>query len=137
MELLHSKDAYYCADTLISGPDKTIQPRLFDDHLIKEFLCLFRMQLAHRRKAFKHKPWYLIKELSICWCQALISLNFRLLLLVKNFSFMSFVRASKLLKKSFMFLASWTFILLLYPLLYPLLKAFKFIKHLTSRPFHT
>ena len=134
MEILHSKDAYYCADTLISGPDKTLQPRLFDDHLIKEFLYLFRMQLAHRRKAFKRKPWDLFRELSFCWFQALISLNFRLLVLVKNFSFMSFVRASKLLKKSFVFLASWIIILILYPLLYPLLKIFKFIKQLSSRP---
>ena len=137
MELLHSKDAYYCADTLISGPDKSLQPRLFDDDLIKEFLYMFRMQLAHRKKAFKNKPWDLFKELSICWSQALISLNFRLLLLVKNFSFKSFVKASKLLKKTFIFLASWVVILILYPLLYPLLKTFKFIKQLNSRPLLT
>ena len=134
MEILHSKDAYYCADTLISGPDKALQPRLFDDDLIKEFLYLFRMQLAHRKKAFRHKPWELLKELTICWSQALISLNFRLLLLVKNFSFQSFVKASKLLKKTFIFFASWIVILILYPLLYPILKTFKFIKQLNSRP---
>src|SRR5688572_4821188 len=134
MELLHTNDAYYCADTLITGPNKTLQPRLFDDHLIKEFLYLFRMQLAHRKKAFKNQPLAVFRELAICWSQALISLNFRLLLLVKNFSFMSFVKASRLLKQSFVFLASWVVILILYPLLYPILKLFKFIKQLNSRP---
>lgn len=133
MELLHTKDAYYCADTLITGPNKDLQPRLFDDNLIKEFLYMFRMQLAHRKKAFKDRPWTLFKELAICWTQALISLNFRLLLLVKNFSFKSFVRASRLLKKTFVFFASWVVILILYPLLYPILKLFKFVKQLSSR----
>ena len=76
----------------------------------------------------------MFKELLICWVQGLINLNFRLLVLVKNFSFMSFVKASKLLKKSFIFLASWTVILILYPLLYPLLKLFKFIKQLERAP---
>jgi hypothetical protein len=134
MELLHTKNAYYCADTLITGPNKELQPRLFDDHLIKEFLYLFRMQLAHRKKAFRNRPLVLFKELAICWTQGLISLNFRLLLLVKNFSFKSFVKASHLLKKSFIFFASWVVILILYPLLYPVLKLFKFVKQLNSRP---
>jgi glycosyltransferase involved in cell wall biosynthesis len=134
MDLLHRYDAYYCADTLITGPDKNLQPRLFDDNLIKEFLYLFRMQLAHRKRAFKHKPLTLIKELSICWFLGLISLNYRLLVVVKNLSFLSFVKTSRLLKKSFVFLASWVVILILYPLLYPLLKLFKFIKQSYSRP---
>ncbi|HEX6223090.1 MAG TPA: glycosyltransferase, partial [Chryseolinea sp.] len=134
MDLLHSNDAYYCTETLITGPSKTLQPRLFDDHLIKEFLYMFRMQLVHRKKAFKGQPWKLFQESALCWMQGLISLNFRLLLLVKNFSFMSFVKASQLLKKSFVFLASWVVILILYPLLYPILKLFKFLKQLTSRP---
>ena len=134
MELLHTKDAYYCADTLITGPNKTLQPRLFDDHLIKEFLYLFRMHLAHRKKAFRNQPLKLFKEVAVCWAQGLVSLNFRLLLLVKNFSFMSFVKTSRLLKKSFVFLASWVVILILYPLLYPILKLFKYVKELNSRP---
>jgi glycosyltransferase involved in cell wall biosynthesis len=134
MDILHSHDAYYCIKTLITGPSKRLQPRLFDDDLIKEFLYLFRMQIAHRKKAFKSQPLTMLKELSICWGQALINLNYRLLLLVKNFSFRSFVKASKLLKRSFIFFASWIIILLLYPLLYPLLKGFTFIKQLNSRP---
>ena len=134
MELLHSHDAYYCSETLITGPTKTLQPRLFDDNLIKEFLHLFRIQLVHRKKEFKSQPLILIKELAIFWGQALINLNYRLLLLVKNFSFMSFVKASRLLKQSFIFLASWIVILILYPLLYPLLRLFKYLKQLHSRP---
>ena len=70
MDILHSHDAYYCFKTLITGPSKTLQPRLFDDNLIKEFLYLFRMQIAHRKKAFKSQPLTMLKELSICWGQA-------------------------------------------------------------------
>ena len=137
MDLLHSHDAYYCSDTLITGPEKTIQPHLFDDNLIKGFLYLFQMQLLHRKKAFGNQPFTLAKELVLCWTQALIGLNYRLLLLVKNFSFMTFIKASNLLKRSFLFIASWTVILVLYPILYPVLKLFNFLKKNTdsrSRP---
>ena len=135
MELLQSHDAYYCSDTLITGPEKAIQPHLFDDNLIKEFLYLFHMQIKHRKKAFGKQPFTLAKELIICWTQAMLGLNYRLLLLVKNFSFMSFIKASNLLKRSFLFIASWAVILILYPVLYPLLKLFNFVKKNTdSRP---
>lgn len=134
MQLLHSHDAYYCADTLITGPAKTIQPRLFDDNLVKTFLYMFHMQLAHRKKAFMDRPLKLMLELTICWIQAFFNLNFRLLLLVKNFSFQSFINASKLLKRSVVFLIPWVVILILYPLLYPFLKLFTVVKSLISRP---
>ena len=130
MELLHNHDAYYCADTLITGPAKVIQPRLFDDNLVKTFLYMFSMQLAHRKKAFRHKPLELTKELAICWVQAFINVNYRLLLLVKNFSFKSFMNASKLLKKSAVFLIPWFVILIFYPLLYPFLRLFTIVKGL-------
>jgi glycosyltransferase involved in cell wall biosynthesis len=134
MQLLHSHDAYYCADTLITGPLKTLQPRLFDDNLIKTFLYMFSMQLVHRKKAFGNKPLALVKELIICWIQAFVNLNYRLLLLVKNFSFMSFMNAAKLLKRSVIFLIPWIIILILYPLLYPFLQLFKVVKNLINKP---
>ena len=133
MQLLHSHDAYYCADTLLSGPLKTLQPRLFDDNLIKTFLYMFSMQLAHRRKVFGHRPLTLLKELIICWIQAFINLNYRLLLLVKNFSFKSFMNAAKLLKRSTVFLIPWLIILILYPLLYPFLQLFKVVKNIINK----
>lgn len=134
MQLLHKHDAYYCADTLITGPVKTIQPRLFDDNLVKTFLYMFSMQLAHRKKAFKGQPLTLTKELIICWIQAFININYRLLLLVKNFSFYSFINASKLLKRSAVFLIPWFVILIFYPLLYPFLRLFAFVKGLFVKP---
>ncbi len=134
MQLLHKHDAYYCADTLITGPAKTIQPRLFDDNLVKTFLYMFSMQLAHRKKAFKGQPLVLTKELIICWVQAFININYRLLLLVKNFSFYSFINASKLLKKSAVFLIPWFVILIFYPLLYPFLRLFTVVKGLFVKP---
>ena len=137
MQLLHSHDAYYCADTLITGPLKTIQPRLFDDNLIRTFLYMFSMQLVHRKKAFRHNPLVLVKELIICWLQAFVNLNYRLLLLVKNFSFMSFMNAANLLKRSTIFLIPWVIILILYPLLYPFLQLFKVVKNLINKPVMT
>ncbi len=128
MQLLHSYDAYYCADTLITGPTKTIQPRLFNDNMIKAFLYLFNMQLTHRIKAFENRPFRLTFELLVFWVQGFFNLNYILLLIVKNFSFRSFIRAAELLKRSFLFLIPWTIVLILYPLLYPFLKLYNAVK---------
>lgn len=128
MQLLHSHDAYYCSDTLIMGPTKDVQPRLFDDNVIKAFLYLFSMQLKHRKKAYRGQRLKLIKELGIFWTQAFINLNFRLLLVVKDFSFATFIGTASLLRRNFLFLIPWSIILLLYPLLYPMVKIFSAIK---------
>ena len=129
MQLLHSHDAYYCADTLITGPTKKIQPRLFDDNMIKTFLYMFSMHLTHRKKAYKDQPLKLIKELGIFWTQAFFSLNYNLMLIVKNFSFVTFFGSARLLRRSFIFLIPWIIILFLYPLLYPFLKLFIALKN--------
>jgi glycosyltransferase involved in cell wall biosynthesis len=134
MQLLHTHDAYYCADTLITGPAKTLQPRLFDDHLVKTFNYMFIMQLNHRRKAFAKQPLRLAAELLLFYAQAFMNLNYKLLLLVKNFSFHSFMDARKLLKQSFLFVIPWLTILFLYPILYPFLKLFQVLKKSQSRP---
>jgi glycosyltransferase involved in cell wall biosynthesis len=133
MQLLHSHDAYYCADTLITGPAKTLQPRLFDDNLVKTFIYMFRMQLNHRKKAFRKQPFRLMAELLLCYVQAFVNLNYKLLLLVKNFSFRSFMDAYKLLRQSFLFVIPWLAILVLYPILYPFLKLFRILKSNFSR----
>jgi glycosyltransferase involved in cell wall biosynthesis len=134
MDLLHTHDAYYCSDTLITGPTKSIQPRLFEDDIMRYFLNMFAMQLKHRQKAFKDNQGELMKELGILWFQAGMGLTFRLLLVVKNFSFNYFMKVVTPLKRNFLFLALWALFLLSYPLLYPSLQLYKFVKSYFLRP---
>ena len=133
MEVLQTHDAYFCEDILITGPEKEIQPRLFDDNPIRYFIYMFYMHLTHRRKAFRKQPILLIREMTIFWAQAFLGFNFWLLAIVKNFSFMYFIELRRLLKWNFMFLASWTIVLILYPLLYPFLKLYNFTKRIFMR----
>jgi glycosyltransferase involved in cell wall biosynthesis len=130
MEVLQTHDAYFCADVLITGPAKEIQPRLFDDNPIRYFIYMFYMHLHHRKKAFKGQPIRLAKEIALFWVQAFFGFNFWLLAIVKNFSFMYFVALRRLLKWNILFLTSWTIILVLYPLLYPFLKLYSGLKRL-------
>jgi glycosyltransferase involved in cell wall biosynthesis len=129
MDLLHTHDAYFCADTLITGPTKAIQPRLFENNMIRTFLYLFSMQRRHRIKAFKNQPMKLIRELSIFYAQSLLGLTYYLVLIVKNFSFKYFIGAAQLLKQSVLFLIPWLIILFLYPVLYPFLKIYGALKN--------
>jgi glycosyltransferase involved in cell wall biosynthesis len=128
MELLHTHDAYYCADTLITGPVKTVQPRLFEDDIIKYFLCLFDMQKHHRKKAYEGQPAKLVKEIPLVWAHGSLGLAFRLLLVVKNFSFGYFIRCSKLLRRNVLFSVIWMFFFVSYPFLYLILKLFTYAK---------
>jgi len=41
MEILHTHDAYFCEDTLITGPMKELQPRLFEDNPLRYFIYMF------------------------------------------------------------------------------------------------
>lgn len=129
MDLLHSHDAYYCPETLITGPTKKILPQLFDNNLIRTFLYMFNMQLRHRHKAFRSKPFRLIYEIMVFWIQALLNVTYCLLLIVKNFSFRYFIGAARLLQKSVLFLVPWVIILFLYPILYPFLKLYDSLKN--------
>lgn len=130
MEILQTDDAYFCDDVLITGPAKTVQPRLFDDNPIRYFIFMFYMHLRHRKKAFRGQPVRLAKEMLIFWVQAFFGFNYWLLAIVKNFSFMYFVALRRLLKWNFLFLGSWTIVLVLYPLLYPFLKLYNVVKRL-------
>lgn len=129
MQSLHSHDAYYCADTLITGPSKNIQPRLFEDNRIRVFMYLFDMHLAHRRKAFESQPLMLAVELVVFWMQAFLNLTYVLLLTVKNSSFKLFIEGPVILKQRFVLLIPWLIMLLMYPLVYPLLKLFTYAKN--------
>ncbi len=128
MGLLHDHDAYYCADTIITGPVKAVQPQLFDISLIRIFLYMAGIQLKHRHHAHRTQPFRLIAELAVYWAQTLLCLTYYLLMIVKNFSFRSFIGAAGLLKRSVLFLIPWVIILFLYPVLYPFLKLYPVIK---------
>ncbi|MBA4056247.1 MAG: hypothetical protein C0490_16145 [Marivirga sp.] len=129
MDLLHSHNAYYCAETLITGPTKALQPHLFENNMIRMFLHMFNMQLRHRRKAFRREPLRLIGELTLFWIQSLLNVTYRLILIVKNFSFHYFISAARLLKRSVLFLIPWVIILFLYPILFPFLKLYNVFKN--------
>jgi glycosyltransferase involved in cell wall biosynthesis len=128
MDLLHDNDAYYCADTLIVCPTKKIQPRLFEDNLIKVFLLMFNMQLKHRKKAFQNDFLRLSYEMIIFRVQSFFNLFYCLLLVIKNESFTSYLNSSRLLKNKPLFLMQWTAALIFYPVLYPLLRIFTLAK---------
>lgn len=129
MSLLHTHDAYYCAETVITGPTKTLQPQLFDYNPIRIFLFLSNMQLRHRHKAFRNQPLRLLVELMFFWAQSLLNVTYHLILIVKNFSFRYFMSAARLLQRSMLFLIPWIVILFLYPILYPFLKLYDLIKN--------
>ncbi|HMG93488.1 MAG TPA: glycosyltransferase family 2 protein [Chryseolinea sp.] len=132
MDILHRHDAYYCADTLITGPTKDLQPRLFDDHLINHFLLMFSMQLKHRKKEFHNRPIALCRELILLMFQSLFFLTYCLLLIVKNYSLRSYTDAGKLLRHNLFLLIPWTIILVFYPILYPVLRLFTGVKTLVA-----
>jgi glycosyltransferase involved in cell wall biosynthesis len=134
MEVLQSHDAYFCEDTLITGPAKELQPRLFDDNPIRYFVYMFYMHLYHRKKAYRGQPLKLMRELAIFWVQSFFGFNFWLLAIVKNFSFTYFVALRRLLKGNALFVTSWAIVLVLYPLLYPFLKLYNFFKRVRSKP---
>lgn len=121
MDLLNNHDAYYCADTLITGPTNEIQPRLFDDNIIHHFLLMVDMQFKHRKKAFRSNPLRLSYELILLGLQSSFYLFYCLMLIVKNDSFTFFMRVPRLLGRRFGFLSIWAVTLILYPILYPLL----------------
>lgn len=128
MDLLHDYDAYYCADTLITGPTKEIQPRLFDDNIIDHFLLMFDMQMKHRKKEFANRPFKFRYEMTILWAQAFFYLFYCLLLVVKNHSLEFFLRIPRLFGRRTVFIIPWAVTLIFYPILYPLLKLFTFAK---------
>jgi len=129
MQLLHSHDAYYCADTLILGPLKSIQPRLFEDNQIRAFLYLFDMHLAHRKKTYENQSLKMAVELVVFWMQTFLNLTYVLMLVVKNSSFKSFIEGPVILKQRFVLLMPWLMMFLMYPLVYPVLKFFTYAKN--------
>jgi hypothetical protein len=131
MDLLHTHDAYYCADTLITGPTKEFQPRAFEDFMIDHFLLMINMHLKHRTKAFRNKPLRLFYERIILWGQSSLYLFYCILLVIKNHS-SEFMRIPRMLGTRPTYLLIWASTFIFYPVLYPVLKLFAFVK--ASRP---
>ena len=128
MDLLHSYDAYYCADTLISGPTKDLQPRLFEDNVIDYFLIMFNMHLKHRKKAFRENRLRLSLELVIFGLQSSLKLFYCLLLIIKNEPLRCFVKSLAMIKHNFIFLIPIAVTTILYPILFPLLRIYGLVK---------
>lgn len=128
MDLLHTHDAYYCADTLLTGPSKTLLPRLFEDNLIDAFVLKINMHLKHRKKAFRNKPMRLFYERIVLLGQSSLFFFYSLLLVIKNHSFGSFIRVPRMLGTRVVFQLIWVVIFVFYPVLYPVLKLFNIVK---------
>ena len=117
MELLHTHDAYYCAEPLILCPAKSVQPQQFSNDLIKFNMFMLAMHLKHRKKAFAGNLATLTKELAIFHAFALYHTSYSLLLVTKNFSFNYFVQASKHLIRYPYMIVTWALMLVCYPIL--------------------
>jgi len=128
MELLHDHDAYYCADTLMSGPVKALQPQLFENDIIKFNVYILSMHLKHRTKAFKAHAGQLTRELAIFYVHAMFHISYCLLLVVKNFTFHYFMQSRKYLQRHAFLLFPWGIFLFLYPILRLLSFSFKWAK---------
>jgi len=133
MDLLHNHDAYYCADTLISGPTKDIQPRLFEDNVIDYFLMMFNMQLKHRKRAFRENRLRLYFELVIFALQSSLKLFYCLLLIIKNEPVRSFFNSVAMIKHKLVFLIPLAVTTILYPILFPLLRTYNLVKRISPQ----
>jgi glycosyltransferase involved in cell wall biosynthesis len=114
MNILHSNDAYYSATTLITGPSKEVQPRLFDDKAIVSFLYLYEMHYRHRSIEFKAEKATLFAELLRFYVYAIAGVCYLLLLIVKNGSLESYYATGQIiLKRKKWLLLFWVPILIL------------------------
>lgn len=117
MSMLHKYDAYYYEETLITGPLKTIQPRLFDDKILKTFFYMFEMHLDHRKIEFRNSR-NLYRELIRFYYYSFKGLTFNLILLAKNYNLKTYLASFKLIfSKSPFFFIPWLFVFLLRPII--------------------
>ena len=132
MEILHSKDAYYCSDTLITGPTKEIQPQLFQNDILKVFMYMYSMHLKHRKKAFGGNLLTLMSELTRFYAYTIYSLCYTMLLVVKNFPTKYFLTGARKLKGNVLTTAIWFAFVLMYPIVKPVLVLFQQMKKQTA-----
>jgi glycosyltransferase involved in cell wall biosynthesis len=123
MEILHTHDAYFCADVLIKTPLKDFQPQQFFNNIVRFYIMLFRMSKHHRMKAFRNRPIRLISELAYYYGITIWYMTYVLLIVTKNFPFRYFLSCRKELKNHLYLMPLWAGILVAYPVLRPLLRA--------------
>ena len=115
MTVLHCYNVFYYDETLIAGPLKSIQPRLFKDTVIMTFIYMYDMHLSHIKIEYK-KSTALIFELIRFRFISLASLTYNLLIFCKNQNFIPYFEAGKLLgKKQLYFILPWIIVLILSP----------------------
>jgi len=99
MEILHTKDAYYCADPLIKTPLKAYQPQEFSDDIVRFNMLLLDMHIKHRVKEFRNQPARLAFEILRYYSHVFLKMFYILLLVTKNFSFDYFIESRKTLRR--------------------------------------
>jgi glycosyltransferase involved in cell wall biosynthesis len=122
MEILHTYDAYYCADALIKTPLKSFQPSEFEDDIVKFDIILFNMHRKQRMRAFKDNPSKLVIEMMYYYAVVVFRSTYTLLLVTKNFSFQYFLSSRKTFRDHLYLVPLWTSFLLSYPILRPALR---------------
>jgi glycosyltransferase involved in cell wall biosynthesis len=128
MEILHTKNAYYCSETLITGPTKEIQPQLFQNDILKVFMYLYSMHLKHRRQEFSGNIFSMIAEIGRFYTYTLMNLCYTLLLVVKNFPFKYFINAPAKFRGNPLMLLVWLGFAVTYPVTKPALTLFQLAK---------
>jgi len=136
MEILHSHDAYYCADVLIKTPLKEFQPQQFNNNIVRFYVLLFVMSRAHRIETFKGNPLKLLSEMMYYYGITISHMTYILLLVTKNFPFEYYISCRKEFRKHLYLLPVWAGMLLCYPVLRPLLRAV-FAKRQAPQPDET
>ncbi|MGC3946824.1 MAG: glycosyltransferase family 2 protein [Chryseolinea sp.] len=124
MDILHTRDAYYCAETLIKTPIKSFQPQEFEDDIVRFNIMLFDISRRHRLKTFRGQPLKLAKEMSIYQLFKLWHFTYILLLVTKNFSFRYFLDSRKAFRGHIYLYPIWLAFLVAYPVLRPALRTF-------------
>ncbi len=133
MSVLHRYHVFYYEETLITGPLKSIQPRLFKNTVIMTFIYMYEMHLCHIKIEYK-KSTALIFELIRFRFISLVSLTYFLLIFCKNQNFMAYFEAGKLLaKKQLYFILPWIMVFILSPFI-KIYKLYQTEFHFRPRP---
>jgi glycosyltransferase involved in cell wall biosynthesis len=123
MEILHTHDAYFCADVLIKTPLKEVQPQQFNNNIVRFYVMLFKMSKHHRIRTFREKPLRLLAEMAYYYGITIWHMAYILMIVTKNFPFQYFMTCRKELKSHRYLLPVWAGVLVAYPVLRPLLRA--------------
>lgn len=122
MEILHTHDAYYCADILYTGPLKSIMPQEFETNLVEVYMRLYEIHRVHRMRTFRNNRSRLLLKMTSFHVNSCLYLAYTLLLTIKNFPLSRFLEAPKRFWKHPFLLFPWIITGLFYPVLKPALQ---------------